>query len=1707
MPLFAANFTSTWIGFDGIWGNPNNWSTPDAFGTFPNNGASTYDAVLSNSGTRTLDQNITIERLTLSAGAVIGSGDLTLNENLIWSEGTLDGTGTTTVAGAASTISGNQFGVNKFLARTLINSGTMTLSSGSLIFGSGSATPGVLNNSGTFNMTDTGGMGDGGHPNNAINNSGTWNASGATFVGVAFNNTGTVAVNSGAMSVNGAFNNTGTVAVNSGELSLAGGNTGTTTGDFNVSGGATLRLGGNFTLGATADVAGVGNVDFGFGGTINVGGTYNITGISSVSGATVNFNAPVTGLGTGLNVFGGMVNFNTPISSLGTMPLSVSGGTVNFNASLPSVVTGPLSVSGGTVNFNSNDVTVSAINLSSDDLIAGGTLSGPATVSTSNLVWSGTGKMVGTGTTNVTGTVSTISVSGGDNFPDFNVPTLARILNNSGTITYSSSDSTALIFGSNDGLKPGVLNNSGTFNVTDGASFGANLGPDPDPQDTPNPNNAINNSGTWNVSGAGSLSSVGIAFNNTGSVNVTRGGLSLESGGTSTGSFATSAGATLLLADLNDLDVSHLLDNGTAFTGPGLVTFGFGSVTVGNAATDVISATNVEIAAELGGSGTFNIGNLTWTGFSMSGTGTTNVAGTASTISDRPFPFGGKLLARTLNNRGIMTYSSDDFVRLVFGATGDGVGVLNNSGTFNVTAGGDFGDSLNTSETFGRAINNSGTWNVSGAGSTSEVFGTAFSNTGTVNVTSGNLVLGGGGTSAGTFAISAGAALSFMFGTHLLDNATTFTGAGLVSVSVGGTVTVGDAAPDVITGETFAISDGGTLNGLGTFNIGNLVWTEGMMSGTGKTNAAGAASTISSSDTKVLDRTLSNSGTTTYSTSDFSGPLSFGNDAGVTSGVLNNSGTFNVTAGGDFAPNANNSGTHAINNSGTWNTSGTGTTSTVFGIAFNNTGTVNVTNGTLALYGGGTSTGSFAISAGATLNFSLGTHLLDNGTTFTGVGLASVINDTVTAGDAASDVITAATFGVSGGSLNGLGTFNIGNLIWTGGTMEGTGTTNAAGAASAISGSVAKALDRTLNNSGTITFSSSNTNRILFGLNSDLTPGVLNNSGTFNVTAGGDFAQNFANRGHAINNSGTWNVSGANVTSDVTGIAFNNTGTVNIASGTLALGGGGTNTGNFAISAGATLSFADGTHFLNAGVSFTGAGFVNVAGGAVTAGQSAPVTITAANFGISGGILDGAGMLSIGNFTWTGGTMEDTGVTSVSGVASTISGTSLKGLNRTLNNSGTTTYSSGDGRTIFFGFNGSEPGVLNNTGIFNVTAGGDFTQGIGNPEHAINNSGTWNVSGATFTSHVTGIAFHNAGAVNITSGTFALGGGGTNTGSFATSAGATLSFTAGTHLLDNGVTFTGAGAARVSGGTVAAGDGPADVIAATNFGVSGGTLDGLGTLQTGNFTWTAGTMRGTGTTAVSGAAATISGNGQKGLDRKLNNSGTITYSTSDSSNPIFFGLHAGETGVLNNTGTFNVTAGGDFSRNYASASHAINNSGVWNVTGAGTTSNVTGIVFSNTGTVNVQTGTLALNGGDGGSTTGDFNVNAGAVLQIAGSFTFESGSNFAGAGSVVFSAGTSQLHSGGHTVAAINVAGGILHIGVSQTLPALHIGAAGVVSLGNGDSAPQVNLYEESIEPLIDGFAGGSAIEPQQPLPEPGGTVLLLGGLFTLMGWPRRASR
>ena len=186
----------------------------------------------------------------------------------------------------------------------------------------------------------------------------------------------------------------------------------------------------------------------------------------------------------------------------------------------------------------------------------------------------------------------------------------------------------------------------------------------------------------------------------------------------------------------------------------------------------------------------------------------------------------------------------------------------------------------------------------------------------------------------------------------------------------------------------------------------------------------------------------------------------------------------------------------SFNNSGTFTKSGdTGTTLfTTQGscgpLSFNNTGTVNVNSGTLSLQDGKSTSGSFTVPAGSTLNFSGGTYTLDGSSSVTGAGtgrfgLAAVTfatgaayttSSTTVSGNVAGGSVTfnssasTGTYTQSGGTLEiATGTFSISNsLTWSGGTLGGGGNLVVSGAMSWSGGTKSGAGTLTANSGITI---------------------------------------------------------------------------------------------------------------------------------------------------------------------------------------------------------------------------------------------------------------------------------------------------------------------------------------------------------------------------------------------------------------------------------------------------------------------------------------------------------------------------------------------------------------------------------------------------------------------------------------------------------------
>jgi hypothetical protein len=771
------------------------------------------------------------------------------------------------------------------------------------------------------------------------------------------------------------------------------------------------------------------------------------------------------------------------------------------------------------------------------------------------------------------------------------------------------------------------------------------------------------------------------------------------------------------------------------------------------------------------------------------------------------------------------------------------------------------------------------------------------------------------------------------------------------------------------------------------------------MDGTGQTNFSGGGNgSIQSGANKFLGRVLQNSKTIDYTGSG----LLFGPQT-TSVGVLNNlvGATFNASGDGDvgiFWGNAS----HAINNNGTFNRSGAGST-VINGVAFNNTGTVNVTAGTLELDGGGTSTGAFAVSAGTTLNFGDGTHSLSAASSITGAGTVDFNAGTTTVNGAYTVPITritggtaiinvnfsAVTLEITFGTLDGSGNVTVNTTFtWTGGTMQGSGkTTLSAPTTGTISTTSSKFLGRILENSGNLSYTGTN---FWFGPTSTAA-GTLNNlaGGVFNSVDDGDFDIFWGNVAHVINNAGTWNRSGAGTTR-ITSIGFNNSGTANITAGTLELGNAstGTSSGPFAIGPGAVMLFNTngGTHTLAPGSSITNTGIARLASGTLTINSN----LSIANFDQQGGISNGSGTVTItSSWTYSGGYMDGTGQTNITASATgTISGAAQKLLGRVLQNAGTITYS---GSSFDFGPQSTSAGIINNLvgATFDITGDGNMAQFWGNSAHAINNSGLFKKSAGT--ANTVAIPFHlTGGSMEITAGAVYATAGGSFSGAFNMVFGA-FTLTAGTFTLVNGAAGTGNGVVALTGATITVNTGDSGSIARLT--QRRGTVNGGGILTvTNSYSFAGGTQSGTGKTIVAaGVNGTIPAASPKFLGRTLENHGTLTYSGT----ALSFGI-GGTVGTLNNLAgaVLNLNGDGDVDLLQPGA-HAINNAGTLNRLGAGTTTIAAGISLTNTGTTNINSGTLSIanaytqtagttnltSGTTLGSTTG-VNIDAGILSGI-----------------------------------------------------------------------------------------------------------------------------
>ncbi|HEX2832283.1 MAG TPA: hypothetical protein VHW00_04670 [Thermoanaerobaculia bacterium] len=498
---------------------------------------------------------------------------------------------------------------------------------------------------------------------------GSWFWAGGTMSG-----SGTTQVPSGAsLTVSGASGKaliTRTISIQAGgQMNLGG------SGTFNMS--ATGNIANNGTLDNLSDV----NIaDAGSDGGINNTGLFKKSGGTGTTSLT---NVTMTNGGT-IQVLTGTLNPSI-VNSTGAIALTgnlvIDSDTVTLSGASDVSGAGLLQVAGGTLTVDNTD-TIPNFELAS------GTLNGTGTLSIGTGAWSG-GTMSGSGTTNVPNT-ATLTISG----PSGKSVQRALTIANGGTVTISGGGTINFSSGGN-------INNAGLIDVTVGVVLG-DAGSAGD----------IVNSGTFQVSGTGPVQLSGMTLGGSGAITLGASASLTLADGTQNGAITLGASSNLIIPIS-----TYIFGTGTSVSGTGSVTINGGQLNVD--AASVSLPILLLSSGAVGGTGTLNLtGASQWSGGSMSGSGTTNVAsgGTLNLTSGSA-----KALSRTLSSNAGGTIQ------------------ISGTGTLNMTTGSSIANGgtlqLNADNTFNNgggagAIVNTGTITKSSATGTTALTGISLTNSG-----------------------------------------------------------------------------------------------------------------------------------------------------------------------------------------------------------------------------------------------------------------------------------------------------------------------------------------------------------------------------------------------------------------------------------------------------------------------------------------------------------------------------------------------------------------------------------------------------------------------------------------------------------------------------------------------------------------------------------------------------------------------------------------------------------------------------------------------------------------------------------------------------------------------------------------------------------------------------------------------------------------
>jgi hypothetical protein len=304
-------------------------------------------------GTLSIPNTMSIPTLELDSGTLTGAGALTITNAFTWTGGTQSGTGSTTLASAATlTLSGT--GTRTLDQRTMNLAGTTNWTDGgTLSLASGAAL--VNQSTGSFTNQDDSNKSITG--SGSFTNAGTLNQAGAgtwsVAAGISFSTGGTVNVQGGTLNVAETYTQT-----SGGVTNVASGSALTSAGGVSIQSGSTLAGSGTIN-GAVTNAGQLAVGTPGSAGRLTINGTYLQTSTGTL---TIKVGGPGAGTGydqlvvTGAATLGGTL---TVTLTGGFMPTSGNTFTVLTYASR----TGTFGTVGGdgplfTVGYNAMDVTL-----------------------------------------------------------------------------------------------------------------------------------------------------------------------------------------------------------------------------------------------------------------------------------------------------------------------------------------------------------------------------------------------------------------------------------------------------------------------------------------------------------------------------------------------------------------------------------------------------------------------------------------------------------------------------------------------------------------------------------------------------------------------------------------------------------------------------------------------------------------------------------------------------------------------------------------------------------------------------------------------------------------------------------------------------------------------------------------------------------------------------------------------------------------------------------------------------------------------------------------------------------------------------------------------------------------------------------------------------------------------------------------------------